>query len=89
MNTDRQERELIEAWRCVANAKLDEFRRQCWRLAMLVRRGILERTVVVDHLWTVATAHALVRSQGEDRIQAILDECFSGCDFRAMYSEVA
>jgi hypothetical protein len=38
-----QDRELIEAWRAVANAKLAEFRRQCWRLAMLVRRGIVER----------------------------------------------
>jgi hypothetical protein len=31
------EHELIEAWRAVANAKLAEYRRQCWRLAGLVR----------------------------------------------------
>jgi len=36
-----------------------------------------------------ATAHALVRSQGEDRIQAILDECFAGADFRPRCAEVA
>jgi hypothetical protein len=83
------DKELLEAWRSVANAKLTEFRRQSWRLSMLVRQGVLERTVVVDHLWTVATAHALVRSQGEDRIQAILDECFAGADFRPRCAEVA
>ena len=32
-----QDRELVEAWRAVANAKLAEYRRQCWRLALLVR----------------------------------------------------
>jgi pantothenate kinase-related protein Tda10 len=32
-----EDRELIEAWRAVANAKLAEYRRQCWRLALLVR----------------------------------------------------
>ena len=34
--------ELREAWRAVANAKLVEFRKQCWRLAGLVRSGIVE-----------------------------------------------
>jgi hypothetical protein len=38
------EDELLEAWRAVANAKLTEFRRQCWRLAMLVRQGIIDKT---------------------------------------------
>ena len=36
-----EKRELLEAWRAVANAKLAEFRRQCWRLSMLVRGGAL------------------------------------------------
>ena len=84
-----QHRELLEAWRAVANAKLSEFRRQSWRLAMLVRQGIIDKTAVVDRLWEIATAHALVRALGEDRVQAILDEAFAGADFRPMHSEVA
>ena len=73
----------------VANAKLAEFRRQCWRLALLVRQGIIEKAAAVDRLWEIATAHALVRALGEDRIQAILDEAFAHADFRPMHSEVA
>jgi hypothetical protein len=84
-----QDRELREAWRAVANAKLAEFRRQCWRLALLVRQGIIEKAAAVDRLWEIATAHALVRALGEDRIQAILDEAFAHADFRPMHSEVA
>jgi hypothetical protein len=84
-----QDRELLEAWRAVANAKLAEFRRQCWRLAMLVRQGVVDRAAAVDRLWEIATAHALVRALGEDRVQAILDEAFAQADFRPMHSEVA
>jgi hypothetical protein len=85
----RQDRELLEAWRAVSNAKLAEFRRQCWRLAMLVRRGIIDKTAALDRLWEIATAHALVRALGENRVQAILDESFADADFRPMHSEVA
>jgi pantothenate kinase-related protein Tda10 len=84
-----QDRELIEAWRAVANAKLAEYRRQSWRLALLVRQGALERAAAVDRLWEIATAHALVCALGEDRIQAILDEAFAGADFRPVQQEVA
>ena len=84
-----QDRELVEAWRTVANAKLAEYRRQCWRLALLVRGGMIDKTAAVDRLWEIATAHALVRSLGDDRIQAILDEAFAGADFRPMHAEVA
>jgi hypothetical protein len=83
------DKELLAAWRAVANAKLAEFRRQCWRLAALVRQGVLERTAAVDRLWEIATAHALVRALGADRVQAILDEAFAGADFHPMRSEVA
>jgi len=75
-----EDHDLIEAWRAVANAKLAEFRRQCWRLALLVR---------INRLWEIATAHALVRALGEDRVQAIIDEAFSGADFRPVQREVA
>jgi hypothetical protein len=84
-----QDRELIEAWRAVANAKLIEFRRQCWRLAILVQRGEIDKAAAVDRLWEVATAHALVRALGEDRVQAIIEEAFASTDFRPMHSEVA
>ena len=84
-----QDRELLEAWRAVANAKLVEYRRQSWRLALLVRQGALDRAAAVDRLWEIATAHALVRALGEDRIQAILDEAFAGADFRPVQQEVA
>jgi hypothetical protein len=84
-----QDRELLAAWRAVANAKLVEYRRQCWRLAMLVRQGVIDKTVAVDRLYEIAIAHAFVRALGEDRVQAILDEAFAGADFRPMHSEVA
>jgi hypothetical protein len=72
-----QDRELIEAWRAVANAKLAEFRRQCWRLAHLARQGVVDKGAATDRLWEIATAHALVRALGEDRIQAIIAEAFA------------
>ena len=84
-----QDRELLEAWRAVANAKLTEFCCQSWRLAMLVRQSIIDKTAIVDRLWEIATAHALVRALGEDLVQAILDEAFAGADIRPMHSEVA
>jgi hypothetical protein len=84
-----QDRELLEAWRAVANAKLAEYRRQCWRLALLSRQGAIDKTAAVDRLWEIATAHALVRALGEDRVQAILDEAFADADFRPLHAEVA
>ena len=83
------EKELLAAWRAVANAKLTEFRDQCWRLAMLVRQGMIERTAAVDRLQEIATAHALVRALGEDRIEAIIAEAFADSDFHPMRAEVA
>ena len=87
--TSVQERELIAAWRAVANAKLAEYRRQSWRLAMLVRQGAIDKTAAVDRLWEIAIAHALVRAFGEDRVQSIIGEAFADADFRPMHSEVA
>jgi hypothetical protein len=84
-----QDRELIEAWRAVANAKLIEFRRQCWRLAMLVRQGFVGKAAAVDRLHEIAIAHALERALGEDRIEAIIAEAFADADFRPLHSEVA
>jgi hypothetical protein len=78
------ERELLEAWRAVANAKLVEFRRQCWRLAGLVDQGTVQKIDAVDRLWEIATAHALVRALGEDRVELIISE-----PFMAVHTEAA
>jgi hypothetical protein len=75
-----QDRELIEAWRAVANAKLIEYRSQCWRLAHFVRQGVVDRTAAVDRLYEIAIAHALVRALGEDRVEAIIAEAFAGVE---------
>lgn len=83
------ERELLDAWRSVANAKLNEFRRQVWRLSLLVKQGTVEKSAAVNRLWEIATAHALVRALGEDRVQAILSEAFAGVSFRPMCVEAA
>jgi hypothetical protein len=83
------EKELLVAWRAVANAKLTAFREQCWRLAMLVRRGMIDRIAAVDRLQEIAVAHALVRALGEDRIEAIISEAFADSDFHPIRAEVA
>jgi hypothetical protein len=79
-----QERELRKAWCAVANAKLVEYRRQCWRLAIFVRQGTVDKVAAVDRLHDIAIAHALVRSLGTDRIEAIIGEAFADT-----YAEVA
>jgi hypothetical protein len=89
MTATPEEIELLEAWRAVANAKLTEYRKQCWRLAALVRNGVIAKMAAVDRLWEIATAHALVRALGEDRVQAILSEAFSGTDLCSSYAEAA
>ena len=84
-----QDRELLEAWRAVANAKLVEYRRQCWRLSLLVRQGALDKIAAIDRLHEIAIAHALVRSLGEDRIEAIIAEAFADVELHPMRSEFA
>jgi hypothetical protein len=69
--------EFREVRRAVANAKLSEYRRQCWRLAGLVGQGAINRTDAVDMLWEIAVAHALVRALGEDCIEGIVAEAFT------------
>jgi hypothetical protein len=85
--TDSAERELREAWRAVANAKLVEYRRQSWRLAILVRQGNIAKPDAVERLYEIAIAHALVRALGHDRVEAIVAEAFADTDF--VHAEVA
>ena len=68
--------ELHEAWRAVANAKLAEYRRQCWRLAGLAAQGTIAKADAIDALWGIAIAHALVRALGEDYVNLIIVEAF-------------
>jgi len=70
-------------------AKLVEYRRQAWRLALLVRQGTIDKTAAVDRLYEIAIAHAIVRALGADRVQAILDEAFASADFHPIRAEVA
>jgi len=84
-----EEAEFRETRRAVANAKLTEYRRQCWRLALLARQGVVLKQHAVDLLQELAQGHALVRALGADRITAIIAEAFAGSDFRPMASEVA
>jgi hypothetical protein len=86
--SDTVSEELLEARRAVANAKLNEYRRQAWRLSILVKQGIVDKAAAVDLLWEIAIAHALVRSLGEERVQAILAEAFAAV-FHPMMMEVA
>ena len=63
-------------WRSVSNAKLVEYRRQAWRLALLVRKARSTRRLRLIASTRFAIAHAIVRALGADRVQAILDEAF-------------
>jgi hypothetical protein len=86
--TGTAQRELREAWRSVANSKVNEFRRQCWRVAGLARTGVVSKADAVDALFTIAIAHALVRSLGEDRVEAIIAEAFAGAEFSPFRAEL-
>jgi hypothetical protein len=79
-----QDIEFRETRRAVATAKLGEFRKQCWRLALLARRGAVDKV-----LREVAIAHAIVRAHGEAYVQAVLDQAFDDADCNALRSEVA
>jgi hypothetical protein len=78
-----EHRELVEAWRAVANAKLVEYRRQAWRLALLTEQAVVSKAAAVDRLWEIAIAHASVRALGEDRVQAIISEAFAAVHLEA------
>jgi hypothetical protein len=80
---------FLESRRAVANAKLREFTRQCWRLSELARKDVIGKTDAIDLLWEIATAHALVRTLGADHVQAIIAEPFAGTEFTLHAAEVA
>ena len=84
----RQDQELLVTRRAVANAKLNEYKRQCWRLASLARQGTVEKIAAIDLLFEIAIGHAMVRALGEDHVQAILAEAFADADFQPMRVEV-
>jgi hypothetical protein len=79
--------ELLTASQAVACAPLNEFQRQARRLALLIQQGTVEKAAAVDRLWQIAHAYGIVSALGEDRMQAILSEAFTGCDFHPMRIE--
>jgi hypothetical protein len=85
----RQEEEFRETRRAVANSKLAEYKKKCWRLAFLARQGVVDKLAAVDLLFEIAAGHALICGLGEQRIQAILAEAFADADFHPMRVEVA
>jgi hypothetical protein len=56
---------------------------------MLVRQGVVCKQAAVDRLYEIAIAHAMVRALGEERVEAIISEAFSGAEFRPMLAEFA
>jgi hypothetical protein len=84
----RQDQEFLLTRMAVANAKLNEYKRQCWRLASLARQGAVEKIAATDLLFEIAIGHAMVRALGEDHVQAILAETFADADFHSMRMEV-
>jgi hypothetical protein len=71
-----QDEVLLHVWRALGNAKITEFRAQCRRLARLAAEGRIDRAAAVDRLYEVAVGHALTRTLGVDRIEAIVAEAF-------------
>jgi hypothetical protein len=69
--------ELLGAWRAVANAKLNEFRRQCWRLAHLVQAGGITIAAAVDVLAEADIANALSATFGVDLMHDIMFSAFA------------
>jgi hypothetical protein len=84
--SSQQAQDFLEARRAVANAKLAEFRKQCWRLSSLVRQGRAEKIPAIDLLWEIAICHALVRALGPERVQIIISEAFLDADL-ALHGE--
>jgi hypothetical protein len=84
-----QQEAFLATRRRMANCKLETYRAECWRLAVLARRGVVQKQAAVDLLQEIAICHALVRSLGTDRVTAIIGEAFADPDFRCMAAEVA
>jgi hypothetical protein len=80
---------LLDAARCIALARLEEFQRQALRLAALVRQGGLDKSSAIDHLQDIAIAHNLPEVHGEDVITSILERAFADADFNPLRTEVA
>jgi hypothetical protein len=62
----------LDVRRAVATAKIAEFENQSYRLGYVIRTGLLDRLAAADLLLNIATAHGLVREQGDDVIQSII-----------------
>ena len=78
---------LQDAARAVANAKLDEFTRQAWKLAGLVGQGTVEKNRAVDQLIQIWISNGLELAHGEGRAETIITAAFADCEFHPMRVE--
>lgn len=72
--------ELIAARRAISIAKLVEFDGQCWRIAALVRAGVIDLVDAVDALYGVAEANDLTSAHGPDFVTEIMSCAFADAD---------
>lgn len=61
----------------IARGKLDAFSDEAYRLAEMVRYGLLDLRTAADCLQEAATYNRLVFEYGQERIQSILAAAFS------------
>ena len=78
---------LQDAARAVANAKLDEFTRQAWKLAGLVGQGALKKNRAVDQLIQIWISNGLELAHGQGRAETIITAAFADCEFHPMRIE--
>jgi hypothetical protein len=62
---------LGDVRRCIATAKIREFKFQTFRLGDFVRIGLLASTTAADVLHDAALANGLLEEHGDDVIQTL------------------
>lgn len=62
----------MDVQRAVATAKIAEFESQSYRLGYVIKTGLLDRAAAADLLLNIATAHGLIREQGDGIVQSII-----------------
>ena len=68
----------LDVRNAIAAAKIAEFENQAYRLGHVIATGLLGRAAAADLLLEVAVSNGLVAEHGDDFIQTIMAEGFSG-----------
>lgn len=68
----------LDVQNAIATAKIAEFENQAYRLGHVIATGLLNRAAGADLLLEVAVSNGLVAEHGDDLIQTIMAEGFSG-----------